>query len=152
MTTNQTIENLVNQKFNPISQKIDETLNNEYLIGASIITNMSEEERDNLDPANAVGGYSSYMLYEAQKLLPKPSDKLKRITDDNSFVLYQYYNQIVNVNGIYYGISHYDDPDDEDEYVFAYHRLDKPNSPMIETSISVNDSSELIVHLKEIID
>jgi len=140
----------------PVKKKIDGiSANNEYLIGASIIANMSEEERDNLDPADAKGGYGAYILYEAQKLLPNPSNKLKRVNDNNTFALYQNYYQIANIDGIYYGISHFEDPDNIDEddesknkYVFAYQRLDEPNSPTIETMISIKDVQELIDHIK----
>ncbi len=146
----------IEKKFDELSKKID-NISNEYQKGASIIKQMSEEERENLVPEDfPIGGWYSYALYEAQKLLPNPSNKLKRVTDNNTFTLYQSYNQIANINGIYYGISHYEDPDNIDEqdeskdkYVFAYHRLDEPKSPMIETTINIHDADELILEIKK---
>jgi hypothetical protein len=98
---------------------------------ADAIAAMDEDARDNMEVGQAPGGPDAYNLYEAKKLLKKPSDKLKRVTDSNSFSLWQDWDYIANVDGEYFGVSKEEDPDatdDEDAFVFSYARLDDPRN------------------------
>ena len=94
-------------------------------------------------------GNAAYNLYEAQKILPKSSDKLKRVTENNTWSLYQDQEFIANINGVHYGITKQEDPDepdDDEKFVYAYQRLDDPNSKLITTT--TDDKDELIKELK----
>ena len=124
---------------------------------ADKIRAMSEEEHDNTHFHDMPGGYAAHNLYEAQKLLPKPSDKLKTVNDRNSSTLHDEYDAIANVDGEHFGISKYEDPDagedNEDEngnvkdYVYAFQRLDEgPRSKMIETNTA--DKNELFQQMR----
>ena len=97
---------------------------------ADLIAAMSDEKRDNTELGDFPGTSTAYNLYEARKLVPKPSDKLKRVTDRNSFSLWQDYDYVANIDGEHYGISLDDDPDNpdgqdeaKDKKVFSYIRL-----------------------------
>ena len=98
---------------------------------ADAIAAMDEDVRDNTEIGDFPGGSEAYNLYEAKKLLKKPSDKLKRVTDSNSFSLWQDWDYIANVDGEYFGVSKEEDPDatdDENAFVFSYARLDDPRN------------------------
>lgn len=107
---------------------------------ADAIAAMPASVRDNMEIRDFPGGADAYNLYEARKVLPKPSDKLKKITDSNSFSLWQDYSHIANVAGVHFGISKYEDPDEPDDdskFVFAFQRLDRSSrGGMTETIIS----------------
>ena len=112
---------------------------------AEAIENMDADVRENTEVGDFPGVSFGYDLYEAKKMLPKPSDKLKKITDDNSFHLYQGYDYIANVDGEYYGITKQEDPDDPDNekaFVFHYNRMDEPVGKDYESWTS--DPKELI--------
>ena len=94
--------------------------------GAKVIRDMDEDVRDNTMPSDMEGGYYAYNLFEAQNLLPKPSNKLKKITDNNSFNLVNEVEYIANVDGEHFGVVKDEDPDDEDATVYRYFRLDQP--------------------------
>jgi hypothetical protein len=98
---------------------------------ADAIAAMDEDVRDNTEIGDFPGGPEAYNLYEARKLLKKPNDKLKRVTDSNSFSLWQDWDYIANVDGEYFGVSKEEEPDatdDEDAFVFSYARLDDPRN------------------------
>jgi hypothetical protein len=104
---------------------------NQIYKDAGAIAAMDEDVRDNMEVGQVPGGSEAYNLYEAKKLLKKPSDKLKRVTDSNSFSLWQDWDYIANVDGEYFGVSKEEDPDatdDEDAFVFSYARLDDPRN------------------------
>jgi hypothetical protein len=94
--------------------------------GARAIRAMDEDVRDNTMPADMEGGYYAFNLYEAQNLLPKPSDKLKKVTDRNAFDLSNEVDYIANVDGEYFGVVKDEDPDNEEETVYRHFRLDEP--------------------------
>jgi hypothetical protein len=94
--------------------------------GAKAIRKMDEDVRDNTEPADMEGGYQAYNLFEAQNLLPKPSNKLKKITYNNSLDLVNEVDYIANVDGEYFGVVKDEDPDDEESTVYRYFRLDQP--------------------------
>ena len=105
----------------------------EIMAGADAIKAMDEDTRDNLEPAKAPGGWHAYVLYEARKLLPKPSDKLKKLNDRNTFIGHQDQDYFANVDGTYYGVNKWEDPDatgDEEEgtepFVYAFSDLTNP--------------------------
>ena len=114
-----------------------------YHDGAKAIRNMDPDTRDNTYPADLPGGWQAHNLYEAQKLMPKDSDKFKRVTDSNSFTLHQDYHALARVDGHLFGLSKYEDPDaesdDEDrngdpkEFCWHFVRLDHPNEKGVET-------------------
>jgi len=112
---------------------------------------LPEDVRDNSVPADLPGGYYAYNLYEAETLLPKPSEKMKKVTDSNTFTLNQDFSHIANIDGEHYGITDgYEDPD-TGEASYAYQKLSDQNSPVIETYIEVKpkNTSELINFIRE---
>jgi len=118
----------------------------EVIRGADLIAAMSEDERDNMEPWDAPGGIAAYHYYEARKLLPKPSDKFKKVTDDNSFQLYSEAEYVANVDGTLFGINKFEDPDDEDETVWAFQRMDDARGTTTETT--TNDKGEAIKEMR----
>ena len=117
---------------------------------ADAIAAMDEDARDNMEVGQAPGGPDAYNLYEAKKLLKKPSEKLKRVTDSNSFSLWQDWDYIANVDGEYFGVSKEEDPDatdvDDDAFVFYYARLDDPRN--VKTTYT-SDVAELMSNIRE---
>jgi SPP1 gp7 family putative phage head morphogenesis protein len=116
---------------------------------AQTLAAMPQSKVDNLDWPDIPGGRSAYNLFEARKMLPKPSDKLKRVTDNNSFSLWSDFDYIANVGGRHFGITKQEDPDaddDEDQFVFAYEPLDRWRGKLRITSTA--DKAELINELK----
>jgi hypothetical protein len=120
---------------------------------ADRIAAIPEAKRDDIEFGNLPGGYPAHNLFEARKLLPKPSEKLKKITERNSYTLYDEYHYIANVDGKHYGISEYEDPDnaedaDEDTSgkVFAYTPLEAPSLRMTETQ--THDPAELFAEIR----
>jgi hypothetical protein len=127
----------------------------DLLRGADALASLPQSEIDDMDWSaihalmgkNGLGnvGVAAYNLYEARKLTPKPNGKLKKVTDNNTWSLYQNYDYVINVGGEHYGISKFDDPDavdgDEDSFVYAYQHLES-NSPTVETQTS--DVGELV--------
>lgn len=119
--------------------------------GAAAIAAMNPTKRDNTEIGDFPGGSAAYNLYEARTLLPKPSDKLKKV-GDNTFSLGQEYDYIANVDGHHFGISKFEDPDEPDDdskFVFAYQRLDRATrtSSMRETTTS--DVKELFSEMRK---
>jgi predicted transcriptional regulator len=105
----------------------------EIMAGADAIKAMDEDTRDNLEPAKAPGGWQAFVLYEARKLLPKPSDKLKKLNDRNTFIGHQDQDYFANVDGTYYGINKWEDPDatgyekeGKEPFVFVFKDLANP--------------------------
>jgi hypothetical protein len=114
--------------------------------GAKFIRTMDEEVRDNTPPADMEGGYYAFNLYEAQNLLPKPSNKLKKVTDENSFDLSNEADYIANVDGEYFGVVKDEDPDDEEATVYRYFRLDQP---FTQYEPLTNDVQELFADMRQ---
>ena len=95
--------------------------------------------------------------YVAEKLLPKPSDKLKRLTESNSLGLNGDWHSVANVDGVYFGVTKYEDPDavsdEEDaagfpkEFVWAYEPLALKGFG-VET-LMTNSVEELFADMKE---
>jgi len=87
---------------------------------------LSKEEQDNFEPSENPEGYK---LWEAKKLISKikPNEvKFKKVTQDNSWFLWQDYTHVANVNGIPYGLSNeYEDPDDDEQFVWAFNNIQK---------------------------
>ena len=122
----------------------------ELQANAARIKAMPESVRDNTEAANFPGGYRAYVLYEAQKMVPNPSEKLKRVNDNNSFALWQEMDYVANVNGVQYGVTKDEDPDEPDDdtkFVFSYERLDAPIGGSVTTITS--DVGELLREIKK---
>ena len=118
------------------------TTREELHAGADAIRAMEPDQRDDMAPWDMPGGYHAFLLYEAQKLLPKATDKLRRATENNSFALHQDYDSIANVDGVHYGINKYEDPDDEDNekaFVYAFDRLDDGGMRTVEPMTDQQD-------------
>lgn len=93
---------------------------------ADAIAAMDVDTRDNTELGDFPGGPEAYNLYEARKLLKKPSDKLKRVTDSNTFSLWQNYDFIANVDGELFGVTKQEDPDevdDETKFIYSFENL-----------------------------
>jgi GNAT superfamily N-acetyltransferase len=102
---------------------------------ADKIAAMDPEVRDNTHLGDFPGSAQGYDLYEARKMSPKPSPKLKRVTDSNSFSLWQSYEYIANVDGEHFGVTKQEDPDEPDDdskFVYSFARLDNPDA-IVET-------------------
>lgn len=118
--------------------------------GADAIAKMDPHKRDNTEIGDFPGGPDAYSLYEARKMLPKPSEKLKRVSDSNSFNLYQEYDYIANVGGIHFGISKNEDPDepdDESKFIYSFKRLDTAGYHMRDTTTA--DTQELFTEMRK---
>lgn len=129
--------------------------------GADIISKMTPEQIDNLNPSDAPGGDAAYLLYEARKLKPKVHGKFKRINDNNSFRLWTECNYVVNINGFPILASLYDDPDaidvdEEDEEkegyrkgkVFAFFRPENTSDVFESSWSSYEDSIQELLQNK----
>ena len=132
--------------------------------GAEMLKNMSEDERDifledwidgNIPRESLPGGTMARNLYEAKKLVPKPTSKPKRTSIDNAFSLSMDQGFVINIDGVVYGLNKYEDPDatseatdnygDPKQYVWAYTDMSKGDE-VIETFQS--DIDELINEIK----
>jgi hypothetical protein len=95
------------------AKKTDAEHEAETRVLADKLKTMSEAERDEISPYDY--GYRGYALYEAEKLMPKKDGAFKTLTDNNSFVLHNEADAVVNINGKAYLATKEDDPDDEDD-------------------------------------
>lgn len=96
---------------------------------ADAIAKMDPEVRDDTMIGDFPGAADGYMLYEARVLLKKPSEKLKRVNENNSFELWNRYDYIANVDGELFGVTKQEDPDepdDESKFVYSFAPLDDP--------------------------
>ncbi|MFN6338688.1 MAG: ASCH domain-containing protein, partial [Cyanobacteriota bacterium] len=96
---------------------------------ADAIAKMDPDVRDNTMIGDFPGAADGYMLYEARVLLKKPSEKLKRVNENNSFELWNRYDYIANVDGELFGVTKQEDPDepdDESKFVYSFAPLDDP--------------------------
>lgn len=110
---------------------------NRHAEGAAAIRAMDPDVRDETEFQNLPGGYQAHDLFEAQRLMPKASDKLKRVSERNSNTLSQSYHSIANVDGHLFGLTKTEDPDaegdeedangDPKEFVWSFVRLDHPD-------------------------
>ena len=119
---------------------------------AAQIKAMSKAVREDTLPRDFPGGYDAYLLYEAQKLLPKPSDKLKKLTGYSE--LQHDFHDIANVDGHLFGINRFDDADESESYddnhskfVFAFTDLEKRHATAIETT--TKDVDELFAEIRQ---
>ncbi len=104
---------------------------------ADAIAKMDPDVRDDTEIGNFPGAATGYMLYEARVLLKKPSEKLKRVNENNSFELWNNYDFIANVDGEHFGIAKQEDPDepdDETKFVYSFAPLDNPNNDVTTTT------------------
>jgi hypothetical protein len=96
---------------------------------ADAIAKMDPEVRDDTMIGDFPGAADGYMLYEARVLLKKPSEKLKRVNENNSFELWNRYDYVANVDGELFGVTKQEDPDetdDETKFVYSFAPLDDP--------------------------
>ena len=126
-----------------------------HMLGARAIKEMPDHVRDNTEPQNFPGGYQAYHIYAANKLQPKPSDKLKKVSEESSNYassqLGQDYHYVANVDGHHFGVSKEEDPDaDEDnedddgnmkQYIHNFVRLDHPDEKPV--TVPSSDVGEL---------
>jgi hypothetical protein len=123
--------------FDPTKADITLSRQRDLSAAANEIAAMDSEVRDNTEIGDFPGAAAGYDLYEARQMLKKPSDKLKRITENNSFSLWQSQDYIANVDGDLFGVTKQEDPDDLDDdtkFVYAFQRLDDPDQKLVTTS------------------
>lgn len=139
--------------FSEADDRLSYSSREEIRAGADAIKAMTEDQRDNLEPAKAPGGWHAYVLYEARKLLPKPSDKLKKLTERNSFIAHQDNEYLANVDGVYYGVNKWEDPDatgreeeGSEPFVYAFNTLEDGGYSVINSMLS--DVPELMAAMR----
>jgi hypothetical protein len=96
---------------------------------ADAIAKMDPEVRDDTMIGDFPGAADGYMLYEARVLVKKPTEKLKRVNENNSFELWNRYDFVANVDGEHFGVTKQEDPDepdDETKFVYSFAPLDDP--------------------------
>ncbi|NDQ58574.1 MAG: hypothetical protein GZ088_16020 [Acidipila sp.] len=90
---------------------------------------------DDTAPWDLPGGLDAWRLYAVRKLLPRPADKLMKVNESSNnyakSVLGQYFHFIVNVDGHYFGVTEQEDPDDDDEIVYAFESLENPDTEIV---------------------
>ena len=112
--------------FDPANPDIRKSERKSIETNADAIAAMDAGVRDDTELGQFPGGPEAYNLYEARTLLKKPSDKLKRVTENNSFSLWQDYDYIANVDGEHFGVAKQEDPDevdDETQFVYSFDSL-----------------------------
>jgi hypothetical protein len=115
---------------------------------ADAIAKMDPDVRDDTMLGDFPGGADGYNLYEARTLLKKPSEKLKRVTESNSFSLWQQYDYIANADGEYFGVTKEEDPDepdDETKFVYSFSPLDNPRTG---TTTTTDQTDELFREMR----
>jgi hypothetical protein len=116
--------------------------------GANQIAKMDPDVRDNTEPQNMPGGYDAYHLYVARNLLPKPSEKLKKLKEGDD--LSNDYDAIANVDGEYYGITKQEDPDDPDNekaFIYSFQKIKDGISGALTNTVT-NDVGELLSEIR----
>jgi hypothetical protein len=114
--------------------------------GADAIAKMPEDVRDNTELGDFPGASFAYNLYEARKLLSKPSDNLKRITENNSFNLHYDTEYLANVDGEHYYVNLEEDPDDSDAQVYNF---SPATDPLRTVDAFTFDKGELFNQIRE---
>jgi hypothetical protein len=107
--------------------------------GADAIAKMTPEVRDNTEYSAMPGGYRSHNLYEARKLVPTPSNKLKKVTERNTETLNQEAEFVLNVDGNHYYINLEEDPDNEDAFVYSFTPATDPFNTTVTTTFDVDE-------------
>jgi hypothetical protein len=79
--------------------------------GAKSIASMDPDKRDNIGYYDHKEGINAYQWYEANKEVPKPSDKLKKLNWRTSDTLEQSYEWLANVDGTIFALNKREDPD-----------------------------------------
>lgn len=121
------------------------SLRQEIIDGADAIARMPEEVRDDTEYSDMPGGYRAYNLYEARKLAPKPTNKLKKVTENNSYTLHTEADYVLNVDGEHYYVNLQEDPDDEDAFVYSF---TPATDPLAYNETTTFDVDELIKEIR----
>lgn len=129
-----------------LSLKKKMSLRQQIIDGADAIAQMPKDVKDNTEYGNMPGGYQSHNLYEARKLAPKPTNKLKKVTENNSETLNMETDYVLNVDGEHYYIGREEDPDDEDAFVYSFSPATNPNQY---TTTVTFDVDELIKEIRD---
>jgi hypothetical protein len=79
---------------------------------------MSESKRDALEMGDF--DYDAYTLYEAEKLMPPKDGAFKKLNGNNSFVVHNEADAVVNVDGNPFLATEVEDPDNEDEIIWHF--------------------------------
>ena len=79
---------------------------------------MSESKRDALEMGDF--DYDAYTLYEAEKLMPPKDGAFKKLNGNNSFVVHNEADAVVNVDGNPFLATEVEDPDNEDETIWHF--------------------------------
>jgi hypothetical protein len=126
---------------------------NELRAKADELKQMSSSNLDDLDPFEF--GYRAYVLYEAEKIMPKKEDTMKSATDNNSFKLAEECDAVANIGGKAYLATKYEDPDDDEDKgveggVYVWHFQDPANPhDTIGFQTSYKDKAEAITQFKD---
>lgn len=117
---------------------------------------MPESESDEVSPYedHPVMGERNpqgYMLYEGMKLISKlkPNQpKFKKVSFDNTMMLGTYFDAVANIDGAPYGISLHEDPDNEEEKVYAFERIGDPKGVRTETTWGKGHEDEVVKEMQ----
>jgi hypothetical protein len=153
----QIIEDLVGQGVlhpdvaarNPLAPRDSTVQRSEIRTQADAIKAMTEDQRDNLDPYEF--GYRGYVLYEAEKMMPKKDGTFKSVNENNSFALWQEADAVVNVDGKPFLATKQEDPDDDaDEGLYVWSFSD-PESGGAGADVQTDwsDKTEAVAQLRE---
>jgi hypothetical protein len=107
---------------------------------------MSEAERDEIAPGDF--GYDAYVLYEAEKLMPPKDGAFKKLNGNNSFVLHNEADAVVNVDGNPFLATAEEDPDNEDEIIWNF---SDPKESSLAKGITTDfsDKADAVFQLKQ---
>jgi hypothetical protein len=122
------------------------SLRQQIIDGADAIARMPKDVKENTEYGDMPGGYQSHNFYEARKLAPKPTNKLKKVTENNSETLNMETDYVLNVDGEHYYIVLEEDPDDEDAFVYSFSPATDPNK--FTTTVTF-DVDELIKEIRD---
>lgn len=115
---------------------------------ADELKNMSEEERDEVDIYDF--GYRAYVLYEAEKMMPKKDGAFKTVSSSNSMSLYQEADAVVNVNNKPFLATKEEDPDDEERTIWNFVSAEESFYDKVITT-DYEEKEDAVAQLKQIL-
>jgi hypothetical protein len=110
---------------------------------------LSKDELDNVEFNENRMGYSLWEARNLARKIPTNSTKFKKVTDNNSNTLSDYYKYIANVDGVPFGITEQEDPDAEDLIVYAFEPINGAWNDQVETVWGKGAEAEVVKEMQE---